>query len=86
MSLCHIFMQNFIEYVAVSTDKKSSIINCVLPEKKSYWAVRMLHEGITPPLLPGYNMDVLSKFLQFIVFHTFNSLFGKVLLMAEENF
>ncbi len=79
-------MQNFIEYVAVSTYKKSSIIDCVLPEKKSYWAVRMPNEGITPPLLPGYNMDVLSKFLTFIVFYTFNSLFGKVLLMAEENF
>ncbi len=46
----------------------------------------MLNEGITPPLLLGYNMDVLSKFLPFIVFNTFNSLFGKVLLMAEENF
>ncbi len=58
-------------------------------KKKSYWALRMLNmlnEGITPPLLPGYNMDVLSKFLTFIVFYTFNSLFGKVLLMAEENF
>ncbi len=46
--------------------KKSSIIDCVLPEKNSYWAVRMLNKSITPPLLPGYNMDVLSKFLPFI--------------------
>ncbi len=27
-------MQNFIEYVAVSTYKKSSIVDCVLPEKE----------------------------------------------------
>ena len=55
-------------------------------KKKSYWVVHMPNGGITPPLLAGYNMDVLSKFLTFIVFYTFNSLFGKVLLMAEENF
>ncbi len=79
-------MQNFIEYVAVSTYKKISIIDCVLPEKKSYWAVRMPNEDIRPPLLPVGSMDVLSKFVTFIVFYTFNSLFGKVLLMAEENF
>ena len=66
--------------------KKSSIIDCVLPEKKSYWAVCMPNEGIMSPLLPGYNMDVLSKFFTFIVFYTFSSLFGKVLLMTEENF
>ncbi len=42
-------------------------------KKKSYWVVRMPNEGITPLLLPGYNMDVLSKFLTFIVFYTFNS-------------
>ncbi len=66
--------------------KKSSIIDCVLPEKKSYWAVRMPNGGIRPPLFPVGNMDVLSKCLTFIVFYTFNSLFGKVLLMAEENF
>ncbi len=65
--------------------QKSSIIDCVLSEKKSHWAVRMPNGGIRPPLFPVGNMDVLSKFLT-IVFYTFNSLFGKVLLMAEENF
>ena len=43
--------------------------------------MRMPNEGITPPILPGYNMDVLSTFLTFIVLYTFKSLFGKVLLM-----
>ncbi len=42
-------------------------------KRKSYWVVCMPNEGITPPLLSGYNMDVLSKFLTFIVFYTFNS-------------
>ena len=37
-------------------------------KKKSYWVVHMPNECIMSPLLPGYNMDVLSKFLSFIVF------------------
>ncbi len=45
----------------------------------------MPNEDIRPPLLPVGSMDVLSKFLTFIVFYTFNR-FGKVLLMAEETF
>ncbi len=46
-------MQNFMEYVAVSTDKKSSIIDCVLSEKQSYWAVRMLNDWGTSPTSGG---------------------------------
>ena len=63
-------MQKFIEYVCVtvSTYKKNpGLLILSSTKKKSYWVVHMPNEGRMPPLLVGYNMDVLSKFLMFIV-------------------
>ena len=67
-------MQKFIEYVAVSTYKKNPGLLIVSSEKKvPGFKCSMPNEGITPRLLPGYNMDILSKFVVLIVFYTFDS-------------